>query len=158
MRLWYLSHRWPAKAQASLRILAVSPEPSLFAHINYGSRRRVQPTRVLRIWELEQTWKYISTQCCTSFHPCRSILKQIWPCHENSQGQPKVSIWNIVSTRAADAVYQVSKSSALWFWRKIFLKFFTIIHMGMVKWPGHLKNFHSPHLIEAPYEIWLQSG
>ena len=27
--------------------------------------------------ELEQTWKYISTQCCISFHPCRSIQKQI---------------------------------------------------------------------------------
>ena len=34
MRLWYLSHRRPAKAQASLCIRAVSPEPSLFAHIN----------------------------------------------------------------------------------------------------------------------------
>ena len=44
MRLWYLSHRRPAKAQASLRIRAVSPEPSLFAHMNYGSRRRVTPT------------------------------------------------------------------------------------------------------------------
>ena len=43
MRLWYLSHRWPAKAQASLRICAVLPEPSLFAHMKYRSRRRVQP-------------------------------------------------------------------------------------------------------------------
>ena len=43
MKLWYLSHRWPAKAQASMRIPAVSPEPSLFAHIKYGSRRRVRP-------------------------------------------------------------------------------------------------------------------
>ena len=42
-RLWYLSHRRPAKAQASLRIRAVSPEPSLFAHTKYGSRRRVRP-------------------------------------------------------------------------------------------------------------------
>ena len=42
-RLWYLSHRRPAKAQASLRIRAVSPEPSLFAHMRYGSRRRVRP-------------------------------------------------------------------------------------------------------------------
>ena len=33
MRLWYLSHRRPAKAQASLRIRTVSPEPSLFAHM-----------------------------------------------------------------------------------------------------------------------------
>ena len=43
MRLWYLSHRWPAKAQASLSIRAVSPEPSLFAHMTYGSRLKVQP-------------------------------------------------------------------------------------------------------------------
>ena len=42
MRLWYLLHRRPVKAQASLRICAVSPEPSLFAHIKYGSRQRVQ--------------------------------------------------------------------------------------------------------------------
>ena len=36
------SKRRPAKAQASLRIRAVSPEPSLFAHNKYGSRRRVR--------------------------------------------------------------------------------------------------------------------
>ena len=41
MRLWYLSHRRPAKAQASLHIRAVSPEPSLFAHMKNGSRRKV---------------------------------------------------------------------------------------------------------------------
>ena len=43
MRFWYLSHRRPAKAQASLLIRAVSPEPSLFAHMKYGSRRKVRP-------------------------------------------------------------------------------------------------------------------
>ena len=43
MRLWYLSHRWPTKAQASLCIRAVLPEPSLFAHMKYGSRWRVLP-------------------------------------------------------------------------------------------------------------------
>ena len=42
MRLWYLSHRRPAKPQASLRICAVPPEPSLFADMTYGSRRRVR--------------------------------------------------------------------------------------------------------------------
>ena len=40
-RLWYLSHRRPANAQASLRIHAVSPEPLLFAHMKYGSRQQV---------------------------------------------------------------------------------------------------------------------
>ena len=43
MRLLYLSHRRRAKAQAILRIRAVSPVPSLFAHMKYGSRRRVRP-------------------------------------------------------------------------------------------------------------------
>ena len=38
MRLWYLSNRRQAKAQATLRIRAVSPEPSLFAHMNYGDK------------------------------------------------------------------------------------------------------------------------
>ena len=41
MRLWYLSHRRPASL--SLRIRAVSPEPSLFAHMKYGRSRRVRP-------------------------------------------------------------------------------------------------------------------
>ena len=95
--------------------------------------------------ELEQTWKYISIQCCISFHPCRSIRKQIWPCHKNRQGQPKVIIWNIGSTRVPDAVYQVSKSSASWFRRKRFLKFFTIIYMGMVMWPGTFEQIFIPH-------------
>ena len=38
LRLWYLSHRRPAKAQAGLHIRAVSPEPSPFAPMKYGSR------------------------------------------------------------------------------------------------------------------------
>ena len=41
MRLWYLSHRRPAKAQAML----VSPEPSLFAHMKYGRRRSRDQTK-----------------------------------------------------------------------------------------------------------------
>ena len=43
MRLWYLSHKRPAKAQASLRIRAVTPEPSLFAQMKYGSRQKARP-------------------------------------------------------------------------------------------------------------------
>ena len=42
--------------------------------------------------ELEQPWKYM-TVCCVSFYPCRSIRKQIWPCHKNGQGRPSVIIW-----------------------------------------------------------------
>ena len=40
----------------------------------------------------EQARKYM-TICWISFHPCRSIRKQIWPCHKNGQGQPSVIIW-----------------------------------------------------------------
>ena len=43
MRLWYISHRQPAKTQVSLLICAVSQEPSLFAYMKYGSRQRVRP-------------------------------------------------------------------------------------------------------------------
>ena len=42
--------------------------------------------------ELEWPSKYM-TICCISFHPCRSITKQIWLCHKNGQGQPSVFIW-----------------------------------------------------------------
>ena len=37
-RIWYLSHMRAAKVQASLRICAVSPEPSLLAHTSSESR------------------------------------------------------------------------------------------------------------------------
>ena len=50
--LWYLSRRRPAKAQANLRIHAVSPEPSLFAHMKYGSWRRVR-TKIRHLAQLD---------------------------------------------------------------------------------------------------------
>ena len=37
-RIWYLSPRRAAKVQASLRMRAVSPEPSLLAHTSSESR------------------------------------------------------------------------------------------------------------------------
>ena len=37
-RIWYLSPMWAAKVQASLRIRAVSPGPSLLAHTSSESR------------------------------------------------------------------------------------------------------------------------
>ena len=43
IRLWYLSQRQPAKAQASLCMHAVWQGPSLFAHMKYENRRRVRP-------------------------------------------------------------------------------------------------------------------
>ena len=63
------------------------------------------------------------TICCISFHPCRSIRKQIWPCHKNGhgQGQPTVIIWTNLAG-VPYIVYQVSRSSASWFRRRRFLK------------------------------------
>ena len=43
MRPWYPSHMRPTETNASLRVCAVSPEPSLLPHTEYGSRRRVRP-------------------------------------------------------------------------------------------------------------------
>ena len=43
MRLWYLSHRRPAKVQENLRIRIALPQPSLFAHLKYRNRRRARP-------------------------------------------------------------------------------------------------------------------
>ena len=37
-----------------------------------------------------EAYKYM-TICCISFHPCRSMWKQVW--HKNGQGQPRVIIW-----------------------------------------------------------------
>ena len=43
MRLWYLLHRRPAKAQASRAV-----SPSLFADITYGGTRRIRPKSDIR--------------------------------------------------------------------------------------------------------------
>ena len=69
MRLRYLSHRWPAKAQASLRICAVSPESSLFAHMKYGRSRRVRP-KIRHLAQLDgcacafEEWAYGGWKMC----------------------------------------------------------------------------------------------
>ena len=91
MRLWYLSHRRPAKAQASLRIRAVSPEPSMFAHMNYGRRRRVRsnirhlaPTGWLRmrVWRMRvRRTKRVIISWHGSFHRwfVWTSTKSAWP-------------------------------------------------------------------------------
>ena len=60
MRVWYLSLRRTAKAQTRLRIHVISPEPLLFAHMNYGSRRWMTKNQTssptgwlrMRIWRM----------------------------------------------------------------------------------------------------------
>ena len=76
MRLWYLSHRRPAKAQVSLRIPAVSPELSLFAHMKYGSRRRVRQ----KIWP-----HWMAAHAClknefTEDEKCHNLMRWLIVC------------------------------------------------------------------------------
>ena len=79
--------------------------------------------------ELEQAWKHM-TICCISFHPRRSIRKQIWPCHKKCSMSTQCHHLNKFGcTWVPDGVYQVSRSSASWFWRW-FLKVFTIYGPG----------------------------
>ena len=55
MRLWYLSHRWPAKVQES--ICTVSPELLLFAHMKYGSRQTKNQTPSPSGWLHMRVWR-----------------------------------------------------------------------------------------------------
>ena len=63
------------------------------------------------------------------------------------------------STRVPDAAYQLSRSSAVQFWRRRVFKVFVIYgHDGHL---GHVtktvwRNFRSPQPTEPPYTIWLQ--
>ena len=43
LRIITVSQKRPAKAQMSLRINTVLPEPTLLAHMQYGNRQKVQP-------------------------------------------------------------------------------------------------------------------
>ena len=43
--------------------------------------------------ESEQTWKYKSTRSSISCFTHTEASEQIWPCHKNGQGQPRVIIW-----------------------------------------------------------------
>ena len=70
MRLCYLSHRPPAKAQASLRILAVSTEPSVFAHLKYGSSQRVR----LNIRNMALHWMAAHTRLKNGFMGTKSTI------------------------------------------------------------------------------------
>ena len=93
--------------------------------------------------ELEQAWKYM-TICCISFHPCRSIRKD-WPCHKYVNVNP-VSSYELGSTWVPDAVYQVSRSSALGskegdFWR--FLPYIGL-EVILVTWQGIFAHFFIP--------------
>ena len=84
----------------------------------------------------------------------KRIRSQNWPCRKI---RFIIHYLNKVgSIRAANAAYQLSRSSAFWFQR--FLKFFYHIWAWRPSWScdqDHLNKISFPHPIEAPYEIWL---
>ena len=90
------------------------------------------------------------------FSHIKSIRKQIWPCRKIGQGQPRVIIEQLGSTRAPNAAYQVSRSSAFLFQRRFF-KVFTIHghggHLGHVTWTVWT-NFRSP----VPRRLHMKFG
>ena len=110
MRLSYLSHRWPAKAQESLHICAVSPQPSLFAHIKYGSRQRVQSKiRHLAPWDgwacafQERVYRGLLKSTVIS---CDGSLRlPMQKVFSNLQGQKIIeesTRWSVISTHFSD--------------------------------------------------------
>ena len=61
-RIWYLSPMRAAKVQASLRIRAVSPEPSLLAHTSSESRdRKPDPCSLWMAGHAQL--KFVMTEC-----------------------------------------------------------------------------------------------
>ena len=89
MRLWYLSRRRPAKAQASLRMRAVTQEPSLFAHMKYGSGQMVRPkSRHLAPENNNGNLSFLRERCslkCKIFFHYRVIINRIFSmpqCHK----------------------------------------------------------------------------
>ena len=64
-RIWYLSPMRAANVQASLRIRAVSPEPSLLAHTSSESRGTFrQKARSLALWMAGHAQlQFVMTEC-----------------------------------------------------------------------------------------------
>ena len=104
MRLWYLSHRRPAKTQASLRIRTVSPELSLFAHMKYGSRQRVWPKNQttsptgwlhMRVWRMSLRR---TKSTVISRDGSNTILQYSWKRKSNGYSRSKTEDWMTMLT------------------------------------------------------------
>ena len=111
MRLWCLSHRRPAKAQASLHICAVSLEPSLLAHIKCRRRRSFKgPTKnetsSPTVWLRMQVWRMslrrtesaiiswngslVSTYAPDEWDPFNGWPFCMWTCNNGEFGTERV--------------------------------------------------------------------
>ena len=89
------------------------------------------------------------------FFPYKNIREQIWPCGKIGH-QPRVIIWT--NYDGPNATYQATRSLALWFWRKRFLKDFYHIWAWRPSQSGDpdpANKLSFPYPTEAPYEIWL---
>ena len=134
--------------------LAAAPE-SIWQ--NYVTRGPLNLYRSPECWgyvELEQLGTTLAFNVIKAFTYAETFGNTFDPIIKIVKVNPGSSYENNGSTQVPDAVYQVSRSSASWF-RRRFLKFFTIYGHGHVTW-NIWTNFHSPHPMEAPYEIRLQ--
>ena len=90
----------------------------------------------------------------------------MWPCGKIGLGQPRIIIFQkLSSTLAPNAAYQVSRSSSFWFRRRRFFKVFTIYGHG-----GHLGHvastvffstdfrFHVPRRLQVKFDFNRSSG
>ena len=94
--------------------------------------------------------KFLKNPLCYLF-PIWKQRDQFWPCHKIGQEQPRVIILiNFV-------VYQLSRSSAVWFQRRRFFKIFNIYghggHIDYVTWTIWT-NFHST----IPWRLHMKFG
>ena len=88
MRKRYLSHRQTVKAQASLHICAVSPEPSLFAHTVKGVRGsfRQRATSLTLSSGRMYTFEWFQTAQCSS--PCSHEMAHILSKQSDGEAEP----------------------------------------------------------------------
>ena len=115
-------------------------------------------TSCLFLLVLNHRWQYFLKNSLFYLFPIQKqkgpILTLLWNRPRSTQGH---HLNKVGSTRAPDAAYQVSMSSAFWFWRRRFFKVFTIYGHG-----GHLGhvtrtlwiNFHSP----IPWRLHMKLG
>ena len=93
------------------------------------------------------------------FFQYKTIRDQIWPCCKIAHSQTSVIIrTNYDGPPSPQHYIPSTRSLALWFWRRRFLKGFYHIWAWWPSWscdPHPLNKLSFPHPTEARYEIWL---
>ena len=112
-RIWYLSPMRAAKVQASLRIRAVSPEPSLLAHTSSESRGTFR-------------------QKARSLAPLNGWACAVKVCHDgmledtNSLGGAQMHFWFAVLQRIIAPIYLFDILAETFFFFLLLFFFFTL--------------------------------